>query len=33
MVTVDFHFLSFFIGIVVGVLITIFGIAFGEGEK
>jgi hypothetical protein len=30
MVTIDFHFFSFVIGIVVGVVITIFGIAFGE---
>ena len=30
MVTVYFHFLSFFIGIAVGMLIAIFGIAFAE---
>lgn len=33
MVTVDFHFFSFFIGIVVGVLTTVFSIAFAEGGE
>ena len=31
MVTIDFHFISFVIGLVVGVAVTIFGIAFSEG--
>lgn len=31
MVTIDFHFISFVIGLVTGVVVTIFGIAFSEG--
>ena len=30
-VTIDFHFISFVIGLVAGVVVTIFGIAFSEG--
>jgi hypothetical protein len=31
MVTIDFHFISFIIGVVAGAVVTIFGIAFSEG--
>lgn len=33
MVTIDFHFISFVIGLVAGVVVTIFRIAFSEGRN